>query len=71
MLALRNPLDSTPTETSGTRLASLLGAPEAPPVIRVSKGVPRAVPPPPPPPAPAIYQVETIRAAKRVNEVVK
>jgi len=71
MLALRNPLDSTPTETSGTRLASLLGAPEAPPVIRASKGVPRAVPPPPPPPAPAIYQVETIRAAKRVNEVVK
>jgi pilus assembly protein CpaB len=73
MLALRNPLDSTPTETNGTRLASLLGAPEPPPVIRVAKGVPRAVlpPPPPPPPAPVIYSVETIRAAKRVSEVVK
>lgn len=71
MLALRNPLDSTPTETNGTRLASLLGKPEAPPIIKVSKGVPRAVPPPAPPPPPAIYQVETIRAAKRVNEVVK
>ena len=74
MLALRNPLDSKPTETTGTRLASLLGAPDPPPVIRVSKGVPRAVmppPPPPPPPEPAVYSVETIRAAKRVSEVVK
>jgi Flp pilus assembly protein CpaB len=74
MLALRNPLDSTLTETNGTRLASLLGAPDPPPVIKVSKGVPRAVPPPAPPPqppAPAIYSVETIRAAKRVSEVVK
>lgn len=72
MLALRNPLDSTQTETKGTRLASLLGAPEPAPVIRVSKGVPRAVlPPPPPPQLPSVYQVETIRAAKRVNEVVK
>ena len=52
MLALRNPLDSAPTETKGTRLASLMGAPEPPPVVKVSRGVPRAVPPPPPPPAP-------------------
>jgi pilus assembly protein CpaB len=73
MLALRNPLDSTTTETTGTRLASLLGKPEPPPIIKVSKGVPRAVPQPapPPPPAPTIYQVETIRAAKRTSEVVK
>ena len=72
MLALRNPLDSAPTDTKGTRLAALLGAPEPAPVIRVSRGVPRAVPPPPPPaPVPSIYSVETIRAAKRVSEVVK
>ena len=32
MLALRNPLDTAPTETKGTRLASLMGAPEPPPV---------------------------------------
>lgn len=72
MLALRNPLDSAPTDTKGTKLASLLGAPEPAPVIRVARGIPRALPPPPPPaPVPTIYAVETIRAAKRVSEVVK
>ena len=72
MLALRNPLDAVPTDTKGTRLTSLMGAPEPAPVIRVAKGVPRAIPPPPPPtPVPTIYSVETIRAAKRVSEVVK
>lgn len=72
MLALRNPLDAAPTETKGTRLASLMGAAEPAPIVRVSRGVPKAVPPPPPPPAPpSIYSVETIRAAKRVSEVVK
>lgn len=73
MLALRNPLDATATETKGTRMASLMGAPEPAPVVRIARGVPRAaiVAPTPPPAAPAIYQVETIRAAKRVSEVVK
>jgi len=74
MLALRNPLDATATETKGMRLASLMGAPDPVPVVRVAKGVPKATmpaPPPPPPPPPAIYSVETIRAAKRVSEVVK
>ena len=72
MLALRNPLDGVPTDTKGTRLTSLMGAPEPAPVIRVAKGIPRAIPPPPPPtPVPTIYSVETIRAAKRVSEVVK
>jgi pilus assembly protein CpaB len=72
MLALRNPLDAQTTETKGTRLTSLLGAPDPAPVVRVTRGVPRALPPPPPPaPVPAIYSVETIRAAKRVSEVVK
>ena len=75
MLALRNPLDATATETKGTRLASLMGAPDPAPVVRIARGVPKAVVPPPPPaappPPPAIYSVETIRAAKRVSEVVK
>ena len=72
MLAMRNPLDATTTETKGTRLASLMGAPDPAPVVRVAKGVPKAaIPAPAPPPPPAIYQVETIRAAKRISEVVK
>ena len=54
-------------------MASLMGAPDPVPVVRVARGVVKAavVPAPPPPPPPAIYQVETIRAAKRVSEVVK
>jgi pilus assembly protein CpaB len=74
MLTLRNPLDTTPTATNGTRLASLMGKPEPPPATKVVQGVRRVVQPPPPatpPPAPSIYAVETIRAAKRTSEVVK
>lgn len=77
-LTLRNPLDTTATDTSGTKVAALLGQPEAPPPApaAVRSAAPRVVrapapdtPPPPPPPAP--YTVETIRAAKRTAEVVK
>jgi pilus assembly protein CpaB len=75
MLTLRNPLDTTPTATNGTRLASLMGKPDPPPPTKVVQGVRRVVQPPPPaappPPAPSIYAVETIRAAKRTSEVVK
>ena len=74
MLTLRNPLDTNPTETKGTRLASLMGAPDPPPVTKVVQGVKRVVPPPAPvapPPAPSVYAVETIRAAKRTSEVVR
>jgi len=73
MLTLRNPLDTEATETKGTRLASLMGAPDPPPVTKVVQGVRRAVPPPAPqaPPPPPVYAVETIRAAKRTSEVVK
>lgn len=70
MLTLRNPLDTRPTETKGTRMAALMGAPDPPPVTKVVQGLRRAEPPPPPP-APSVYSVETIRAAKRTNEVVK
>lgn len=72
MLALRNPLDSEAPDTKGTRLASLMGAPDPAPVVRVVRGTPKATPPPAPAaPVPTIYSVETIRAAKRVSEVVK
>ena len=59
MLTLRNPLDTNPTETKGTRLASLMGAPDPPPVTKVVQGVRRVVPPPAaqaPPPAPPFTQ---------------
>ena len=72
MLTLRNPLDTTPTQTKGTRLASLMGAPDAPPVTKVVQGVKRVeAPKPAPAPVPTIYAVETIRAAKRAEEIVK
>lgn len=69
MLTLRNPLDTIPTATEGVRLASLTGAPAPPPVERTVKG--RKVMVAPAPPAPKAYTVETIRAAKRGEEVVK
>jgi pilus assembly protein CpaB len=72
MLTLRNPLDQTPTDTKGTRIASLMGAPDPPPVTRVVRGVPRIEKPKEPPaPVPTLYSVETIRAAKRTAEVIK
>jgi pilus assembly protein CpaB len=73
MLALRNPLDNVPTDTQGVRLGSLIGPPAPPPVVRTVEGrkIVRAavVPEAPPPPKP--YTVETIRAAKRTEEVIK
>jgi pilus assembly protein CpaB len=74
MLALRNPLDVAPTQTSGARMAALLGEPSAPPVKRVVEGrtFVRAAPPPAAAAAPPkIYTVETIRAAKRSEEEVR
>jgi hypothetical protein len=71
-LTLRNPLDGDQTATSGVRVASLLGAPDPPPVARVVRAQVKMVPPPPPPPPVSrIYTVEAIRAAKRSEEVVK
>jgi len=71
MLTLRNPMDRKPTETNGARTSALLGKQARPPA---EKPAPRriavAAPPPPPPPAPKIYTVETIKAAKRSEEVV-
>jgi pilus assembly protein CpaB len=71
VLALRNPLDVAPAATAGIRLAGLMGSPDPKPVTQVVKGIPRVVPPPPPPPAPKPYSVDTIRGAKRTEEVIK
>ena len=72
VLALRNPLDNEPTKTQGVRLTSLMGPPAPPPVEKTVKGrkmvVAVAAPQPPPP---KIYTVETIKAAKRTEEVVR
>jgi pilus assembly protein CpaB len=73
MLTLRNPLDTAPTVTEGTRFSDLLGKPSPPPVARrepSGRTVVRAATPPPAP-APKVYTVETIRAAKRAEEEVR
>lgn len=67
MLALRNPLDVQPTETAGIRMASLMGAPDPPPVRRTVRNRQVVVTPPPPQP----YIIEAIRAAKRTQETVR
>jgi pilus assembly protein CpaB len=73
MLTLRNPMDRTPTQTNGVRTAALLGQASAPPVIKAQG--PRRVAVAPPPPAPVAPPkpptVETIRAGKRGEEVIK
>jgi pilus assembly protein CpaB len=72
MLALRNPLDTAPTQTEGARMNALLGDASPAPVTKVVQGrtyVKAA--PAPAPAAPKIYTVETIRAAKRSEEEVR
>jgi pilus assembly protein CpaB len=73
-LALRNPVDVAPTETKGIKMGALMRGtgPEPMVVDRVTRRVAPAKPsvsavPPPPP----VYRVETIRAAKRSEEVVR
>lgn len=75
-LVLRNPLDVTPTQTNGIRMAGLMGASSTPPVEKPAvpkrkapvKEVIVEAPAPPPAPRPS---VETIRAGKRAVEDVK
>lgn len=76
MLTLRNPMDRGMTETTGVRTAALLGAPAPPPVVKTMSGGRRAIVKAPvamaaPPPPPKLYSVETIRAAKRAEEVIR
>jgi pilus assembly protein CpaB len=76
-LVLRNPLDMTPTETTGIRMAGLMGSASTAPVAKPAPAKRSKAPapavvvaPPPPPPAPRPI-VETIRAGKRTVEDVK
>ena len=75
ILTLRNPLDTLPTTTEGTRMASLMGktAPPPPVVRKAAASAHVQAPPPPPPvePAKRLYEVEAIRAAKRTEEIVR
>ena len=74
MLTLRNPLDVKPTTTNGAKMATLLGAPAPPAVVKRVEGRRIVQAPPPaaaPAPAPQIYTVEAIRGAKRSQESVK
>lgn len=74
MLSLRNPLDTTPTITSGVRTAGLFGQSAPVPVkARVVKAGPaRPVQPVVVEnPKPAAYTVEAIRGAKRSEEIVR
>jgi pilus assembly protein CpaB len=76
-LALRNPLDVDPTETTGVGVTALMrGGKTAPPAPapaapRAARAPRRAPIPVAAPPAPVPYTVETIRAAKRDTEVVR
>jgi pilus assembly protein CpaB len=76
MLALRNPLDTAPTTTTGVRTAGLLGqsaatpAPAKPRVARASAPA-KPVQAEPAPAQPAKYTVEAIRGAKRSEETVR
>lgn len=76
MLALRNPLDTATTATTGVRTAGLLGQPTTP--APAKPRAPRASAPAKPvqpevvaTPAPKIYTVEAIRGAKRSEETVR
>jgi pilus assembly protein CpaB len=76
-LALRNPTDVDPTKTPGMKLTMLMRGPGAQAEIEVHENRPVAVRRPiiqqvvaPPPVVPAVYRVETIRAAKRAEEIV-
>jgi len=74
MLTLRNPLDTQPIDTAGIQMGNLLrsqGTPTAEKPVKTRTVVVAAPPPPPPPPAPPLFKVETIKAAKRAEEVIK
>jgi pilus assembly protein CpaB len=77
MLALRNPLDTNTTETTGAVVGDLFGqvrAPERPAETRPQVVRPRRVPvAPQPEAAPALrpYMVESIKGAKKTTEEIK
>jgi pilus assembly protein CpaB len=76
MLALRNPLDTTPTQTTGVRTAGLFGQPSLPapskrPLAQRARPVKPELAEPAPVPAPQYYTVQAIRGSKRTEEVIR
>jgi pilus assembly protein CpaB len=76
MLTLRNPLDTAPTTTLGTRTSALLGQPEVaapatPRAPRASALVKSAQPEPAVIPVLKVYKIEAIRGTKRSEEIVR
>jgi pilus assembly protein CpaB len=73
-LALRNPLDTEPTDTNGVRASALMQGGKPAPPQPAPRPAPRraaaAPAPPPPPPAPTPYTVQIIRAAKPAEQEV-
>jgi pilus assembly protein CpaB len=65
MLTLRNPLDVTPTESTGVNTAALFGAPAPKPAAKAAPRRTAAPEPPPPVVVPKPYLVETIRGGKK------
>jgi pilus assembly protein CpaB len=75
-LALRNPMDVVPTETRGIKVTALMNGTGPEPVVdaKNERMVParrRPAVAPASAPVPSVYTVETIRAAKRGEEVVR
>jgi len=70
-LALRNPLDTAPTETTGARMRNLIGGTAPPPVVKTVAGQRRVVAPPPPPPAPKQKSVVIYNGPNKTEQVIK
>jgi pilus assembly protein CpaB len=71
-LVLRNPVDVDMTQTAGIKLTALMRGTGPEPVLdRTQRRMVPAKPPMPAVVAPSVYRVETIRAAKRADEVVR
>jgi pilus assembly protein CpaB len=78
LLTLRNPLDTAPTESTGTRTSNLTSgtavaaaASNAPSTPRPRRAAVVEPPPPPPPPPPADKKVEVIKAGAKTQEIIK
>jgi len=70
MLALRNPLDTDKTETSGVRVGTLLAGLGPEPTTVRRGGQTRVVTPPPPPPPPQ-KTVTNIRGTTQTQQIIK
>lgn len=70
-LALRNPLDTEKTETTGARMRNLIGGAPPPPVVKGTGAQRRVVAAPPPPPPQKPKSIEIISGASRSEQIIK